>query len=49
MNIFVLLTGRYDSFSFEKACGHITNFAVTQKSGGRILEEAWFYYPKIQP
>lgn len=37
MNVFVLCTPRSSSYTFAKACSHISNYTVTHESNSRLL------------
>ena len=45
MNVFILCTGRCGSYTFYKACTHITNFSCGHESRARQLGKERFKYP----
>ncbi|MDY6805896.1 MAG: sulfotransferase [Cyanobacteriota bacterium] len=46
MNIFVLCTPRSGSYTFAKACGHISNYTVTHEAKSRLLGKKRVVYPE---
>lgn len=46
MNVFVLCTPRSSSYTFAKACSHISNYTVTHESKSRLLGKKRVLYPE---
>ncbi len=46
MNVFVLCTPRSSSYTFAKACSHISNYTVTHESNSRLLGKKRVLYPE---